>query len=112
MIEPCTHALVVWTGCGLVVHGRRRAGEVVDLVHLEVEGEGDVVTDELEEWVVHEMRHVLLAAGVEVVEAEHLVALPEQVFAQVRAQKAGAAGDQSAHRTPPVFLGDSRHDCA
>ncbi len=37
-----------------------------------------------------------LGAGEEVVDAEHVVPVVEQPLAQVRAEKAGAAGDQDA----------------
>jgi hypothetical protein len=38
---------------------------------------------------------VVLGAGEEVVGAEHVVAFGEQALAKVRAEKAGAAGDQT-----------------
>jgi len=59
-------------GVELVVDGGGGAGQVVDLVHLHVEGEGDVVAQELEVGVVEQVRDVLLAAGEQVVGADHL----------------------------------------
>jgi hypothetical protein len=40
-----------------------------------------------------EMRDVVLAAGEVVVDAENITTLREQLFAEVRPQKTGAAGD-------------------
>ena len=43
-----------------------------------------------------QVRDVRLAAGEEVVDAEDVVAFRDQPLAEVRAEKAGAAGDQNA----------------
>jgi hypothetical protein len=47
---------------------------------------------------------IALVAGGEVVEAGHLLAAAQQMFEQVRADEAGAAGDEPAtrHRTKPL----------
>ncbi len=80
----------------LVVDRRRRAGEVVDLVDLDVERKRHVVADELEARMVVQVLDVALGAGEEIVDAEHLVALLQQPVAQMRAEESGAAGDQDA----------------
>ena len=80
----------------LVVDRRGRAGEVVDLVDLDVEREGDVVAHQLEMRIAQQMRDVVLAAGEEVVDAQHVVAVAQQALAQMRAEEAGAAGHQHA----------------
>ena len=67
----------------LVVDGARRAGQVVDLVHFDVEREGHVVADELEVGVVQQVDDVVLGAGEEVIDAEHVVAVLQQPLAQV-----------------------------
>ena len=77
----------------LVMDGRGRAGEVVDFVDLDIEREGHVVAHQLEARVVEQMRDVALGAGEEVVDADDVVAAFEQPVAQMRAEKAGAAGD-------------------
>ena len=77
----------------LVVDRRGRAGQVVDLVDLDVEREGDVVAHQLEVRVVQQVDDVVLGAGEEVVDAQHVVAVGQQAVAQVRAEEAGAAGD-------------------
>ena len=65
-------------GIELVVNGGCGAGQVVNLVHLHVEGEGDVMAHELELRVVEQIEHILLGARVEVVDAQDLVALTDQ----------------------------------
>ena len=84
----------------LVEDRRGRAGEVVDLVDLDVQRKRDVVTHQLEVRVGQHRQDVGLAARVEVVDAQHLVALTEQAPAQVRPDEARAAGDEDlAHCT-------------
>jgi hypothetical protein len=82
-------------GIVLVVDRAGRAGEVVDLVHLDVEREGHVVTNQLEQRVAHQVGDVALGAGEEIVDAEHVMAISQQSIAQVRAQEAGAAGNEN-----------------
>ena len=50
---------------------------------------------------------VLAAAGREVVDDRHLVAAREQRVDQIRADEAGAAGDQSLHRASPILRGSA-----
>jgi hypothetical protein len=80
----------------LVVHRRGRARQVVDLVHLHVQREGDVVTDELEARVLQYPRQVVAGAGEEVVHRQDVTPVVEQPLAQVRAQKAGPPGYKNA----------------
>jgi hypothetical protein len=80
----------------LVVDRRGGAREVVDLVHLQVEREGDVVPDDLEVGAADQVGDVALAAGVEVVAADDVAALLQQALAEKGAQEPGAARDQDA----------------
>jgi hypothetical protein len=41
---------------------------------------------------------VPFAAGEEIVDRDHIVAIGQQTLAKVRAEKAGTAGDKDAHR--------------
>jgi hypothetical protein len=84
-------------GVELVVRRGGGAGEVVDLVDLELEGVADVVADEFEAFVVEEVLDVALSAGEEVVEADDFVAFVEEAFAEVGTEEAGSAGDEDAH---------------
>jgi hypothetical protein len=72
------------------------AGQVVDLVHLDIQREGHVVAHQLEIRVVQQVHDVAPRRGVEIIDAEHVLALGQQPLAQVRAEEAGAAGDQDA----------------
>ena len=60
---------------------------------------------ELEPGVVEQVGDVVLGAGEEVVDTQHVMALREQAVAQVAAQKAGAAGDEDALGGVVVALG-------
>jgi len=80
----------------LVVDGRGGTGEVVDLVDFDVEREAHVVAHEFESRVAQEVGNVVLAARVEVVQAQHVVSLPEQALAKVGPEEAGTAGDEDS----------------
>ena len=85
-------------GVVLVMDRARRAREVIDLVHLEVQGKRHVVTDELKPVVIKQVADVVLGASEEVVDADDLVALTQQPVTQVGAQKPGAAGHHNSGR--------------
>ena len=88
----------------LIVARRGGAGEVVDLIDFQPDRLRDVVPDQLEVRPAEQVRDVRLLAGEEIVEADDVVPLVDEPFAQVRAEKARAAGDEnasrSAHRSP------------
>ena len=73
---------------------RRRAGEVVDLVHLQPERLDDVVAEELEVGLREEVGDVGFLAREKVVDADHVVSQGDQPFAEVAAEEAGAASDE------------------
>src|SRR5690606_8027606 len=73
------------------------AGEVVDLINFNFERVDDVVADELEVRVAHQVLHILLSAGKKVVHADHLMIVFQQTLAKVTAEKAGSASDQNSH---------------
>ena len=94
-------------GIVLVVARRGGAGQVVDLVDLQQDRQRHVVANQLEVRPAEQMGDVRLLAGEEVVEADHVVPLLDQPLAEVRAEKAGAAGDQNAFQrghvaSPPI----------
>ena len=57
---------------------------------------GHVAAQQAEAWRVGEVLDVDRRTGDEVVEAEHLIPVAEQVLAQVRTEEAGAAGHNCA----------------
>ena len=80
----------------LVVDRRGRAGQVVDLVDLDVQRKGDVVAQQLEMGVVQQVEDVVLGAGEVVIDTEDVVPVVEEAFTEMGAEKAGPAGHQYA----------------
>ena len=78
------------------MHRRGGTGEIINLIDFEIERKGDIVADELEMLVVEQIFDVGSCAGKKIVDTYDLRALRQQRFAQMRAEKAGAAGDQDA----------------
>ena len=62
---------------------------------------GDVVAQETEAVVPHQVRDILRMARDEVVEADDVVALGKEAVAEVRSEKTGRAGDEDSHVLPP-----------
>ena len=91
-------------GIELIVHGRGRTGQIKNLVDLDIERKGDVVTHQLEQRPAHQMRDVLFTASKKVVQAQHVFALSEQFFAKMRSEKTCAAGDQNFFHPQPFAL--------
>jgi hypothetical protein len=67
------------------MNGRSRTGEVIDLIHLDVERKCHIVPHQLEMLVVEKMFDVLSGAGEKVVGAENVAALREKPLAKMRA---------------------------
>jgi hypothetical protein len=87
----------------LVVNRARRTGQVIDLVDLHIQRKGYVVGQQLEARVTPEMRDIVLGPGKKVVDAHYVVVLPEEVFAQMGAEKAAATGYQNIRSYPIRF---------
>jgi hypothetical protein len=81
------------------VDGRSGTGQIVDLIHLQVNGVDDVMADELEAWIAHQVQDVGLASREEVVQAQDIVPLGEETVTEMRAEKSGTTGDEDTfHR--------------
>lgn len=80
----------------LVVDRTRRAGEIVDLVYLDVERKADVLPHELKPRVADEVIEITLVAGEQVVDTKNFVAALEQAVDQVRAEESSPAGHEDA----------------
>ena len=72
-----------------------RTRQIVNLVDLQKDRQRHVVTNQLEVGPVEQMHEVRFLAGEEVVEADDVVLLFDQPFAQVRAEKTGATSYQN-----------------
>ena len=90
-------------GIMLIVDRRGRAGEVVDLVDLDIERKGHVVAYGLEGRLAEQWFDVAARTCEIVIDAENLALLLEQSCAQMRAQKARTTRHKNPlfHRTPP-----------
>jgi hypothetical protein len=82
----------------LIVDGRGRAGEVVDLVYLDIEREGDVMAHQFETRLLQEVGDVVLPAGEKIIDTQNILALRDEPLAQVRAEESGAARHQDPLR--------------
>jgi len=80
----------------LVVNGRSGTGKIIDLVNFHIQGEGDVVAEELKVRVLKQMQNVSLAPRVEVVHTEDILALFQQMITQMGAKESSTAGYKDA----------------
>jgi hypothetical protein len=55
-----------------------RTGEIIDLIHLKIEREGDVVTDQLKVGIVKQVGNIALGTGVEIIAADDVAAIINQ----------------------------------
>ena len=75
----------------LIVGRGGGAGEIVDLIDLDLERKGDVVPDHFKVGVIFEVGDIVPTSRVEIVETEYLMPFSQEKIAKVRAQKTGAA---------------------
>src|SRR5262245_2191651 len=80
----------------LIVHRRGRASEIIDLVNLDIERKTDVMAGQLKARMREEVVNVAPRSGVEVVDAQDLVAARQQPFAQMRPDEPCSARDENA----------------
>ena len=86
-------------GIILVMNGRCGTGEIVDLIDLEQDRLGHIMTDELELFIVEKMDDVLLSSGEKIVEANNFITFGQKSFAQMRTDKPGTAGNENSHKS-------------
>ena len=81
---------------GIVLIVRRTGGarQMIDLIHLEEDREGDVVPNEGEVGMVKPVLDVRLPPREEIIQHHHLVSLGHETVDQMRPHEAGTAGDQ------------------
>jgi hypothetical protein len=77
----------------------RRGGtrEIVNLVNFEQNRFGYVVANQFKLMIVEQVNDVFASAGEKIVERDDFVAFVKQSFAQMRADKARAAGYKYSH---------------
>jgi hypothetical protein len=72
-------------GVSLIIYGRGRAGEIIDLIDTCVERKHDVMFNKPEAVGALEMIDVAFVTGHEIIEAKDLMAVIDQTLAQMRA---------------------------
>ncbi len=70
---------------------RGRAREIVDLVHFDIEREGDIVAKHFEVLVREQMLNIGPGASEIIVDADNVCPACQQALAKMRTQEAGAA---------------------
>ena len=109
MVSPVRAGLQRVERKAQVVDGARKRGEVEDDVDRLVDRDvlDDVVVEE-DEGVVADVVEVRERPGLEVVEAQHPVAALEERLAEMRAEKACAAGDERGRHVLDASRGWAR----
>ena len=64
---------------------RRWAGQIVDLVHLDIEWERYVVAHQLKPRIADQMEDIVFGTCEKVIGTDHIVALTQQTITQMRA---------------------------
>jgi len=98
----------------LIMDGRGRTGQIVDLVDLNKERKRHVVAHELEAMMLESCRRYCARAGEIIVDADDAGAVLDQALAKMRAEKAGTPGHKHAgfemhKRKLPREIRFSRH---
>src|SRR5579884_1580178 len=73
---------------------------MIDRVDVEVYRLDHIVLDERETWVTDKVLEIDLAPGDEVVDADHVVPVRDEVVAQVRSDEARASRHQNTQSSP------------
>jgi hypothetical protein len=76
-------------GVVLIVDRRSRTGQVIDLIDLYVEREGNVVANEFKIRIPYQRSDILLGPRIEIVDTENVVPILEETLAEVGAQESG-----------------------
>src|SRR6266508_4554947 len=76
------------------MNGRSWAGKIENFIDLNIEREADVVAHQLKAGIRPQMMHVASGAGVEIIDAQDIVAAFQQPIAKVRSNKSSSAGNE------------------
>ncbi len=76
------------------MYGGCRRCKIVYLIHLQKDRFNNIVPYQLKPLIVHEVDDVVLRAGEEVVETDHLIPFVQKPLAKVRTYEPGSSGDQ------------------
>ena len=81
----------------LVVRRRGGAGEIVDLVHLELKRIDHIMPHELKTRVLQEVGDVLFPTGEQVIDDGDVMIVRDEAVTEMGAEETGAAGDEDTH---------------
>jgi len=81
----------------LVVDRRGRTGKVVNLVDLDIQRIGYIVSEEFKVRIAQQIDDVLLTARIKIVDAEYVMLIFEESFAQVRPEETGPSSDCTSY---------------
>lgn len=70
-----------------------RAGQIVDLVNLNIERKGYVVTYDFKVWVVEQVEYIVHGAGEKIVNTDNVMSIIQQSFTEMRYEKACSASN-------------------
>src|SRR5579872_5046180 len=83
-------------GVMLVVNWGSGTSEIVNFVYFNVERERDVVTQKFESRICVQMLDIAFGTGEQIVDAHDFMSQREKSIDEMRAEKAGASGNQGA----------------
>ena len=81
----------------LVMDGRSRASQIIDLVNLEKDRLNYIMAQQFKAMVIEQMSDVFAPSGKEIVQADYLVLICQQLLAQMRTNESRAAGNEYSH---------------
>jgi len=76
------------------MHWAGRASQIKDAVNFNIQRKRHIVPHQFKVRVVEQVRHVGFAAGKEVIDTQHVVAVFDEAVTEMGAKEAGAAGDE------------------
>ena len=83
-------------GIMLIMDGRGRTSQIIDLINFDIEWKSHIVADQLETWIAEKMGDIFPTSGEVIIGADDVIPLLQQPFTKVRAKKASAAGHKNA----------------
>jgi hypothetical protein len=88
-------------GVELIMDRRGRASEILDFVNLHVKRKRDIVAYQFKAWIAQMLRNVVPDTGIEIVQAQDIVAFAHKDVAQMGTKEACSSGYQNSLAMPP-----------
>jgi hypothetical protein len=80
---------------------RGGTGEIVNFIHLDVEGKGDVVAEEFKIGIPQEVDDIFLDSCIKIIHTKDIIALFYETFAEMGTEKTSTSCDQDAN---PILI--------